>query len=470
MQDDLLRALRHELGDETSPQLQRTLEFATTSRSRAKTLADEVVATTGFDFRGKKVLDVGSAYGGMVIEAASRGAEAYGVEISRKLWEYSKLAARGEPGTMQLVPGNFTSAQVGKVLPHDFDFVFVNDVFEHIYDTAGLLEQLHRVTVPGAGMYFSIPNGDCVKFVESEGHYGVAGVSLIPPNWWHAFVPSFTAFYRPWSFYVGLFKAFGFDDVRAWNPSQQHPMWSVKRRINAGVEKSARAIRALPIRDENARAVVGAAFEEYKARVAEDLAAGDLDLLYWRYLIHFWEGVAYRTGPALASDAAARARPETAPAPAAFRAIELASLPPDALVSTWTKRTTVEITHADGAVRCAVTGTGDVSSGQYGGIRIPTGPLGEVRLDLEFVGADNIESIYVDGEDPRRCRLLRWKWGSELGLPTARATYTFEPGKDAGRFAAREASMPGLVSELQLYVRVVPGTRATIVVHRAEVR
>lgn len=479
MQEDLLTALEREYRGESAALMMKHLEFGRSSRRRGTQLADEIEAATGFSFRGKKILDVGSAHAGFVIEAAARGASAWGVEISRKFWEYGKLAARGEPGEIHLIPGNFTSPQIAAVLPRDFDFVFVNDVFEHVYDTAGLIEQLHHVTAPGAGVYFSIPNGDSVKYVGSEGHYGVAALTLIPANWWQALVPAYTAFYRPWSCYTALFRAFGFHDIRAWRKPWEPPE-EVERRIRAGVERAAAAIKKLEYRDDKARPHVAAAFDEYRARVDRDLSARDVDQLQWRYLTDFWRGCAYRSGPVFADLEKPTATIASAPVSSApsrpsseLRTVELSRIPAAELVSTWRKRATVEITHlTDGAVRCDVAGTDDESSGQYGGIRIPAGALAELRVDLELLDPTAIDAIYVDGEDQRRCRVLRWRWFTRggLGAIAGRHVYTLVPGERAGGFEPMDDVVPALVADLQLYVRVLPRQRASFIVHRVETR
>src|SRR5688500_17246914 len=101
MEDELARALRARYDGKEATELdERHLRFALTSRQRGRERLDRAVSRTGLSLRGARVLDVGSAYGGFVVEAASRGAEAWGVEIVERLHELALLGARGESGDM----------------------------------------------------------------------------------------------------------------------------------------------------------------------------------------------------------------------------------------------------------------------------------------------------------------------------------------------------------------------------------
>jgi hypothetical protein len=63
-----------------------------------------------------------------------------------------------------------------------FDLVIVNDVFEHIFDTAGLLENLSSLMSKGRKLFFQVPNGLAPRFVISEGHRKGFGVRGYIPN------------------------------------------------------------------------------------------------------------------------------------------------------------------------------------------------------------------------------------------------------------------------------------------------
>ncbi|MCA9675545.1 MAG: class I SAM-dependent methyltransferase, partial [Myxococcales bacterium] len=305
MEQDLVDKLHAFYGTDLTPVTRKHLDFALSNRKRGRKVIDRVVKVTGMDLRGKRVLDVGSAYGGFVIEAAASGADAWGVEISGRLHEYGRLNAQGEAGQIHQLHADFLSRRVLAELPHDFDLVLVNDVFEHVYDTAALLKQLHALMRPGAPFMFSIPNGDCVTAVAREGHNLTPGISLLAPNWWHHAVEEFTAFYHPWSYYSGLFRAFGFDRIDTWG-GPKRALDDTRAEIRAGLATARDAVATLEL-DPAARATMRDTLAEYEARLDADLATGDADYLRWRYLNTFWKGCAYKGG-AIFADVAEKPR------------------------------------------------------------------------------------------------------------------------------------------------------------------
>lgn len=480
MQDDLLRGLEKHYGDDPTPILRQHLDFATSSRERGAWVLDTIERRTGIDFRGKRVLDVGCAYAGFVIEAAQRGASAWGVEISRKLYDLGRLNARGEPGDINLVPGDFVAPQVGDALPGEFDVVLVNDVFEHVYDTAGLLAQLSRLTAEGGLFMFEIPNGDSIRAVEREAHYGIAGVSLLPANLWPGLLDSYTAFYRRWSHYSGLFRAFGFGKIVPWTELSRTSLRKQRATIARGLEDAERKIAELDYRDPKVEPLMAAAFEDYRARVHADLERGDRKQIQWRYLTDMWRGIAYRTGPAIAdvddyppelgaaideSIEEGATEPLPTPEPAALDF----GIPAADLATHWTRRASSEISvDATGAARCVVSGGDDTSAGQYGGLRLPhSGPIDRLELEIEIDQCENVSSVYIDGLDARRCRVLRWRWRCESGATPGRQRHVLIPGHPDGAFEAVGPSYPQLVTSLHLFVCVAPGKRATLVIHSA---
>ena len=121
MESDFVAKVQASFGPNLTPIQRKHMRFALSNRVRGAKVLDEVVAHTGLDLRGKRVLDVGSAYGGFVIQAAQRGAEAWGVEIGKHLHELGKLNAQGELGAIHQVHSDFLSPAVLDVLPRDFN-------------------------------------------------------------------------------------------------------------------------------------------------------------------------------------------------------------------------------------------------------------------------------------------------------------------------------------------------------------
>lgn len=476
MEQDLVALLNDYYGPDPAPTERKHLDFALSSRERGRHLLDRVIARTGIDVGGKRILDVGSAYAGFVIEAAARGAEAWGVEISPRLAEYGAANARGEPGEIHLVRADACSRAALDALPRNFDLVLVNDVFEHVYDTAPLLRQLHTLLRRGAPFVFSIPNGNALRSVEREGHNGIPGISLLAPNWWHYFTRSFTAFYRPWSHYTGLFRAFGFRRIDAWRRAPLRPD-QVRAEIAQGLERARAKVATLPL-DSRTEPTVTAAMAQYEADLADDLAHRDAEYLQWRYLTTFWEGCAYKGGPVLADVTEEPPLPRTRRItrrlkamvePQRIPSVGRVSASDPELASSWCKRSNVTIVREGETIRCDVTGLPSSSNaGQYGGIRVPVAPFARVRLDLELLDVEHVDTVFVDGQDGAGARVLRWQWSHPNPRTYARSVIELLPGADSGPFRAA-APGPGAVRELHIFLRVSNGRRAGFALHGLEV-
>jgi SAM-dependent methyltransferase len=241
------------------------------------------------------VLDVGCAYAGFVILSAKLGASAWGVEVDPRFYRYGELNARGEPGDINLIHADILSHGVLEQLPRDFDLVLLNDVFEHIYDTSRLLAQLHQLLNDKGLIVFTIPNAEALEHLAREGHQLRPGLSLLPPNLWHHAVGDFTAYYRPWSYYLSLFRAFGFGEIRLWNATPELSFDEMTRRLPGGLDQAEAEIGAAKFK-ENVETAMLSALTDLRTRVKRDVERRDVRLLHWKYFVKFWQGCAVRTG------------------------------------------------------------------------------------------------------------------------------------------------------------------------------
>lgn len=189
--------------------------FASSSNLRAKD-AIGVFEAYGLELHGLRILDVGCAYGGFAIETARRGATAYGVEILEELYDFACANNRDEDygdGSCQFVLGDVTSRSFLNTVPENyFDLIIVNDVFEHVYDTVQLLENLSKVASDKCILFFVIPNGNDLDAVAREGHTGLCGLSIVRPLSWHKLTgeKSKNIYYRQFEYYQALFEHYGF--------------------------------------------------------------------------------------------------------------------------------------------------------------------------------------------------------------------------------------------------------------------
>ena len=374
-------------------------------------------------------------------------------------------------------------------------------MFEHVYDTAALLKQMHTLMKPGTPFMFAIPNPYAVSNLKREGHNGTPGLTLLPPNFWHRVFKGFTCFYHPWSYYSGLFRAMGFERIETWK-AERSSVNNMRAKISAGLARAKEAISNVSM-DGKSRLVLDANLADYERRLADDLAAGDPDYLAWRYLTTFWRGCAFKGG-VISADVAEKPRAihqpwavtrrlrglaqhirelldgkprskesvlDTSAASMVTLGPELTLVPlalsPPQLTTRWNLRSQTTVTAEGGALRCEV--VAEPSGGShYGGLCVPVARARRVRLDLELLNPAHIEAVYLDGEDGRCGRPLRWKWSQPSTHSTAREVFTLEPGRDGSTFTTVLPVGDAEVAELHLFVRVATGKRAGFVLHGLE--
>ena len=125
-----------------------------------------------YDFKGKKLLEIGAAVGTMLIIARKNyGVEAYGIEPSTN--EFSSFQ---EVSSRLLKENNISNNIIvnanGEDLPfsdNSFDLVYSTNVIEHVTDPKKVISESIRVLKPGGYLQFVIPN----YFSFWEGHYGI---------------------------------------------------------------------------------------------------------------------------------------------------------------------------------------------------------------------------------------------------------------------------------------------------------
>jgi 2-polyprenyl-3-methyl-5-hydroxy-6-metoxy-1,4-benzoquinol methylase len=117
---------------------------------------------------GARLLDVGSAHGWFLEEAAARGAEATGVEPEEE------VAADPLRRGLDVRCGYFPEVVAES---ETFDVVTFNDVLEHIPDARATLAACARVLRPGGVLSVNIPNADGLGYRVAAGaaRVGVGG-------------------------------------------------------------------------------------------------------------------------------------------------------------------------------------------------------------------------------------------------------------------------------------------------------
>lgn len=125
-------------------------------RATAAGYLDRIEAYRGWTAetrRGKKLLEIGSGLGNMLIEARARGYEVTGVEYARA----SVSRANARLGEERVVEGTVESAP----LPDQaFDVCVFADVIEHTRDPLSTVVRAWEVLAPGGTLFVAVPSLD----------------------------------------------------------------------------------------------------------------------------------------------------------------------------------------------------------------------------------------------------------------------------------------------------------------------
>ncbi len=268
--------------------------YALGNRERAQKFLAYLQSFLNCDMRGKRVLDIGSAYAGFSIACAAAGAEAYGVEIDPVLHRLGFINARGEPGKITLLEGDILDLRMSARLgSRPFDLVILNDVFEHVYDSAALFERLGALTGPSSVIYFSTPNGSSYQSIESEAHFSRPGLSLLPPSDWQPLVGPFNVYYRRLRHYQALFQSCGFPyqyltpDMKLLEEAVQiipTRFAALEEKLSASAFGTHQGLRARAIANLHA----------LKREIEDTIARKDCLALHLNFGQHSWTGFATR--------------------------------------------------------------------------------------------------------------------------------------------------------------------------------
>ncbi|MBI2861568.1 MAG: class I SAM-dependent methyltransferase [Chloroflexi bacterium] len=143
--------------------------------ARAHRIASQTEELSGIRLAGARVLDIGCGTGPGVVAFALAGAQAVGLDQQRDGFglDLAKLRADEHGATVGLIEGDAFRLP----FPDEaFDFVFCNQVVEHVPDVPSFLRELHRVMRVGGVAYFATGN----RLWPIEGHSGLLFAGWLP--------------------------------------------------------------------------------------------------------------------------------------------------------------------------------------------------------------------------------------------------------------------------------------------------
>jgi len=264
--------------------------FALNTNQRGKNFVARM-RSSGIGLKGKNVLDVGCAYGGMSIEPARMGARVIGIDVDEGLLELARINARDD------VDVTFLNCDASSVDFHDHvpenwaDVIIINDVLEHIYDTGALLENLARASRRGCLLYFVVPNGMSTRFVSSEGHKKVFAISVIDPDCWHYFIDGRPRiFYRRWAYFEALLCHYGFGPFSDFTAYATTPA-DVDAFLADAADRISRELETARFRSDDAAQIARHDVGKYLRELEADRTRLPPPVLLHKYCADFWSGI-----------------------------------------------------------------------------------------------------------------------------------------------------------------------------------
>jgi len=128
--------------------------------------------------RGRRLLDVGSSHGGMVMALAEQGAQVVGVEIDPRRSEVGRERIRELGFEVEWHTGDICDPGLVRRLDR-FDGIICQDVLEHVMDPQLAIRHISMLLRPGGFVYVAVPNKYAPDFILADHHYKLMGISLL---------------------------------------------------------------------------------------------------------------------------------------------------------------------------------------------------------------------------------------------------------------------------------------------------
>ncbi|MFA6174955.1 MAG: class I SAM-dependent methyltransferase [Phycisphaerae bacterium] len=142
---------------------------------RAKAWLKAIEKISDFDLKNKKMLDIGSGWGGHIIAGAQLGAICVGCDVDEEVIEVARLRTRLCGVEAEFVR---TAAEKLPFADNEFDYVQSVSVLEHVQDVLLAVKELVRVLKPGGVGFVHAPN----YFIPIEPHYKIIFPSKCPKS------------------------------------------------------------------------------------------------------------------------------------------------------------------------------------------------------------------------------------------------------------------------------------------------
>lgn len=280
---------------------QQPLSFPLSTINRGEALVDTLRDTIDLDPRGKHVLDVGCAYGGFSIAMARAGAQVSGIDISSRFIDYAQANA-SSIAEIDFKIVDASSVDVRKTFPRgSFDVVLLNDVLEHIYDTASLVANLDWLLNDSGIVFFKVPNGVSPRFILSEGHRRIFGLAVLEPDCWFYLYPKRASiFYRPLSHFQAIFNHFGLPQVLLMDSERVFARMTVQA-LKIQIKEIFVKARELEHPEPALKAHLRQGILRFRNEFFYDIENNNTEFIQYKYGSYFFSGLFARPGVTLSA-------------------------------------------------------------------------------------------------------------------------------------------------------------------------
>jgi len=132
-----------------------------------------------FAIQGKRVLDIGCAWGGHAVAFASKGAQVFASDINDHEFPWLRRFSNTHDLDLHILRGNCVGLPFNDLT---FDVIIALELVEHIDSVEPFAGEVARVLRPGGICLISTPPR-FRSLLWGEPHYGIRGLTILPLAW-----------------------------------------------------------------------------------------------------------------------------------------------------------------------------------------------------------------------------------------------------------------------------------------------
>jgi len=294
--------------EELSDGVKRHFYYQANTNERGKKDLEEL-KSYGIEVEGRNFLDIGCGLGGLCIAAKKNGARtSWGIDIDDRNIDVCKHNLEFVKETTSMEGVHFLCKNIlyedvfDEVPKGFFDIICLTSVFEHVYDTARLINMINRLSSDNAIIYYVIPNGlGFFEYIFIENHFASLdgmwkkkpyGISFLEPQAWGSRSENPNIYYKRWDHFAALFSYYGFEEIEIFYDGcfmEQENLISV---LMNNVSELKERLEKVLTDDEEYRRTVLERLKGFEEELNYDCKTLDADRLQWKYLTPVWRGVA----------------------------------------------------------------------------------------------------------------------------------------------------------------------------------